>query len=181
MVKKAVLLPGVGYNCDKPLLYYSGKVLTSQGFEVIKINYDLPQLDIKNHHELRMKLFEEAYRQSREELSNARLNEADELIFVGKSIGCYVACLLHQRQYTHSRLVLLTPLIETFDLSPDGALVISGLEDPWADAKAIKKRAKDYNNQMIFLHGNHSLEVRGDYQGNLRRVGEVLDALTLFV
>ena len=49
--KIAVLFPGVGYHCDKPLLYYSRKLAIQKGYEVKSINYDLSILykDVKNN------------------------------------------------------------------------------------------------------------------------------------
>ena len=39
MKKLAVLFPGIGYHCDKPLLYYSKKYLKVYGYEIIEVNY----------------------------------------------------------------------------------------------------------------------------------------------
>ena len=39
MKKLAVLFPGIGYHCDKPLLYYSKKCLSAYGYEIIEVNY----------------------------------------------------------------------------------------------------------------------------------------------
>ncbi|MCQ2506160.1 MAG: hypothetical protein MJ113_03185 [Lachnospiraceae bacterium] len=37
--KLAVLFPGIGYSVDRPLLYYSKKVLKAKGYEIIEVNY----------------------------------------------------------------------------------------------------------------------------------------------
>ena len=39
MKKAAVLFPGIGYSVDRPLLYYSGKMALSRGYEVIRVPY----------------------------------------------------------------------------------------------------------------------------------------------
>ena len=39
MKKLAVLFPGIGYTCDKPLLYYSWKVLKKLDYEVFPVPY----------------------------------------------------------------------------------------------------------------------------------------------
>ena len=36
MKKIACLFPGIGYTCDKPLLYYSWKLLKGLGWEVVR-------------------------------------------------------------------------------------------------------------------------------------------------
>ena len=46
MKKIAVLFPGIGYNCDKPLLYYSRRLAQNAGYDSIycgqpvKVKYD---------------------------------------------------------------------------------------------------------------------------------------------
>ena len=39
MKKIACLFPGIGYTCDKPLLYYSWKLLDGLGWEIIPVRY----------------------------------------------------------------------------------------------------------------------------------------------
>ena len=43
--KLAVILPGIGYSTDKPLLYYSRKALERNGYEVVRIEYTGIALD----------------------------------------------------------------------------------------------------------------------------------------
>ena len=35
----AVLFPGIGYTCDKPLLYYSEKIARERGYEIKRVPY----------------------------------------------------------------------------------------------------------------------------------------------
>ena len=35
----AVLFPGIGYTCDKPLLYYSEKIARERGYEIRRVPY----------------------------------------------------------------------------------------------------------------------------------------------
>lgn len=37
--KIACLFPGIGYTCDKPLLYYSWKLLKGMGCEIVPVAY----------------------------------------------------------------------------------------------------------------------------------------------
>ena len=39
MKKIACLFPGIGYTCDKPLLYYSWKLLKGSGWEIVPVPY----------------------------------------------------------------------------------------------------------------------------------------------
>ena len=38
-MKIAILFPGIGYHCDKPLLYHSGKLCTQYQYETVKLTY----------------------------------------------------------------------------------------------------------------------------------------------
>ena len=43
----AVILPGIGYHKDKPLLYFASKLMKAKGYDIINIEYsDMPK-DIK--------------------------------------------------------------------------------------------------------------------------------------
>ena len=44
-MKAAVFFPGIGYHCDKPLLYYSRKLAQECGYEeTIALSYTYPEL-----------------------------------------------------------------------------------------------------------------------------------------
>ena len=43
----AVILPGIGYHKDKPLLYYATKLVKAKGYKVICIDYSGMPKDIK--------------------------------------------------------------------------------------------------------------------------------------
>ena len=41
-MKLAVFFPGIGYHCDKPLLYYSRKLVQEYGYEkIVTLNLSL--------------------------------------------------------------------------------------------------------------------------------------------
>ena len=37
--KLCVLFPGIGYHCEKPLLYYAAKLAVSAGYEVMPLKF----------------------------------------------------------------------------------------------------------------------------------------------
>ena len=39
MKKIAVLFPGIGYHADKPLLYYSKKLVMNKGYKIADVKY----------------------------------------------------------------------------------------------------------------------------------------------
>ena len=38
--KLLVEFPGRNYSCDKPLLYYGGKVFEKKGYDVVRLSYN---------------------------------------------------------------------------------------------------------------------------------------------
>ena len=43
-MKLAILFPGIGYHCDKPLLYYAKKLARRYGYTIREVTYgDLPK------------------------------------------------------------------------------------------------------------------------------------------
>ena len=39
----AILLPGIGYSCDMPLLYYPARLLLARGADVLRVEYGYQQ------------------------------------------------------------------------------------------------------------------------------------------
>ena len=39
MKKLAIIFPGVGYTCTKPLLYYTASMAAERGYEIIRLDY----------------------------------------------------------------------------------------------------------------------------------------------
>ena len=82
--KIAVLFPGIGYTCDKPLLYYTGKLAVARGYKLVKVEYGNFPSGIKENKEK----MEEAFR--------CGLEQAEKIcrIFAGKNMKIYY---LYQR------------------------------------------------------------------------------------
>ncbi|MBO7565015.1 MAG: hypothetical protein J6T40_09270 [Clostridiales bacterium] len=44
--KLAVIIPGIGYGNDRPLLYYSARILKNSGFDLLKVEFHDMSTDI---------------------------------------------------------------------------------------------------------------------------------------
>ena len=75
--KLAVIFPGMGYNGDKPLLYYTKKLAKAAGYDVIDVTYELPvkSKEILNDKEGMKAAFEIALKQVEEQLSTIEFNK----------------------------------------------------------------------------------------------------------
>ena len=83
-MKIAVLFPGIGYHCDKPLLYYSGKLAAYYQYKIIRVSYTNLDKSIP-------KAFADACAQTEEQLENIDWHQYEEILFISKSIGTSVA------------------------------------------------------------------------------------------
>ena len=58
-MKAAVFFPGIGYHCDKPLLYYSRKLAQECGYEeTIALSYNYDGGNIRGNEEKMQQAFE---------------------------------------------------------------------------------------------------------------------------
>lgn len=176
MSKIAVLFPGIGYNCHKPLLYYSRKIAIEQEYEVIQVEYNNLPENVKGNADKMKLAYEMAYKQAVEQLDGRQWDTYDEVLFISKSIGTVVAAQYTTQHAKAARNVYLTPVEWTFDyLSNRDCIFIHGTNDPWAETKEIKQICNDKKLELICVDdGNHSLEV-----GNVKQDIQVLESVMM--
>lgn len=169
-IKKSLLVmfPGVGYTCDKPLLYYIGKLYQNDNFDVKKISYAGFMNGLKDDSQKMNHAYELVKKQTKEQLKDINWNEYEKVVFVSKSIGtvgaAYIFRYMQDKKIINSNLkisnIFLTPLVETFNyVTENSGFVIIGDKDQWSDYAQICKLAKKYNLPVhIIENANHSLE-----------------------
>ena len=175
----AVLFPGIGYHCDKPLLYYSGKLAAARGYEVVKLSYtDMPQ-KVRGDRSKMEQAFYMGLDQARDQLKEIDWTNYQEILFVGKSVGTIIASAYAQEKKLIVKNVLFTPLKDTFAFAGENAICFHGTEDPWAENADIEEGCRKRNIPLHLTdHANHSLET-GDVLmdlGNLRATIKLVDA-----
>lgn len=167
-MKLAIFFPGIGYRCDRPLLYYSAKIAGQAGFECIRLSYTGLSRNIPE-------AFEGAYAQTETALRDICWDSYDEILFVSKSIGTAVAAAYAMRHQICCRNVYHTPLALTFDFSPQPGIVSHGTDDPWADTGLIQSKCHEHGLPLHIVKGaDHSLERAGDVLGNIEILKEVM-------
>ena len=177
----AVLFPGLGYTCDRSLLYYTGKLLQKQGYELIRLSYGgFPMIEKGEEAEIRQ-CVAIALEQTEAQLKDVDFDAYDDVVFAGKSIGTVVALQYAQNRGVDARFVLLTPLEQTFEEDDIGqAIAFHGTADPWARTDAIISACK---NRTIPLHltegANHSLET-GDVGKDIDNLRQVMEQIQKF-
>ena len=173
-MKLVCLFPGIGYTCDKPLLYYSGKLLAAMGREVIRVRYGGFPDKVKGDEEKMRLCAGSALAQAEEMLKAVDWNAYESVLFVSKSVGTAVAGAYAQKHHISCRHVLFTPVEATFDYGITDAIVFHGTADPWADTEKIRKACRKAGLPlMITEDANHSLET-GDVERDIKTLRRVM-------
>lgn len=180
-MKLAVLFPGIGYTCTKPLLYYAGKTAVEHGFKVLPVAYGSFPKDVKGD-SLKMQVcFVSAYEQAEEQLRPVGWENFEEVLFIGKSIGTTVAARYAREYGVPARLILLTPLAETFRFTRGDAIAFHGTGDPWAVTGEIQKACREQKIPLYLTEGaNHSLET-GNVATDLATLTETMGIIDGFI
>jgi len=184
----AVLLPGLNYTCDMPLLYYSTRLLEQRGADVLQLHADYTSSDFQMASPL-----ERIQRLSGDALAAVESGLARQsyirLVLVGKSIGTLaMAHLVGTSLGAEAVTIWLTPLLgqpwlaEAAMKSRGPALFVAGTADPAFDASALA-RIKDRARAEAFLveGANHSLEIPGDPLGSIQIIVEIMQGLASFL
>ncbi len=158
-MKIVCLFPGIGYTCDKPLLYYSWKMFASLGWKVVPVTYGGFPSGVKGDAE-KMKLCAEmALSQAEDLLKEIDWSRYDSVLFVSKSVGTVVAGAYSARHHLPCRQVLFTPVEAAFSFGIKDAIVFHGTSDPWADTDAVRNACRDAGLPLYLTeNANHSLE-----------------------
>ena len=179
-MKIAILFPGIGYHCDKPLLYYSGKLASHYQYEVIRVSYSNLSRSIPE-------AFADAYAQTEKHLENIEWSQYEDILFISKSIGTAIAAAYAQKHDIPCRNIYYTPLAQTFDFAPQFGLVFHGTRDPWAETAVIERKCQEHRLPLSIIENvNHSLElntedasspqpVKNDILPNIRILENVME------
>ena len=165
MSKLAVLFPGIGYTADKPLLHYSRRIAESLGFEIRIINYKgFPDKVIGDRSRME-ESFRIAMDYAGKMFSEIDLLPYEDVLFIGKSIGTIVAAKIASESLHKDkiRLILYTPLEDTFSFSFGRAVAFTGTDDPWVgrEKSRIPALCEKRNIPCTMIPwANHSLESR---------------------
>lgn len=180
-MKLMVTLPGIGYTCDRPILYYAGRLAASMGYEVIRVGYSGFPMNLRGNAEGMRACLDSAEAQAGEALKAVDWHLYDDIVFTGKSIGTVVACRLAKRVGSRARCVLLTPLPQTFDTHLPEAVAFHGTADPWADTPTIRAACADKHVPLyITENANHSLET-GDALKDIENLSSVMRTVRDFL
>lgn len=182
MSRIAVFFPGIGYHCDKPLLYYGRDVALECGYqEQIKVEYSYDGGKIRGDADKMLEAFNTLYLKASKQLDEIDFSIYDDILFVSKSIGTAVSAKYAQEKHIDCKNVLYTPLEQTFDFEIKNAIAFTGMADPWANTDIIKEKSSAAGIPLsIYMEANHSLETK-DTITNLKIMMDVMDKTKRFI
>ncbi len=180
--KLAVLFPGVGYSCDRSLLYFAGKIAEGEGYELRKVKYGKLPGKIRGDREKMQAAFESAAAETDRCLADEDWEKYEDILFISKSIGTIVAADYAKRHGLKVRSVSYTPLKETFWFAEGPAIMFHGTADPWApDTEAILAAAEKAGIPVYLTeNANHSLET-GEVLKDLETLRLVMERTEAFI
>ncbi|MCR4779903.1 MAG: alpha/beta hydrolase [Ruminiclostridium sp.] len=158
-MKLCILFPGIGYHCEKPLLYYSSRLAKAKGYDVTALVFsDFPEGAKGNADKMR-RAAAHALGQSEEQLADIGFSRFDDIVFIGKSIGTKAALAYREKHGLNARAILLTPLEMTFENDTRGCIAFHGTSDQWADTSAIERLCEENKVPLFeYKRANHSVE-----------------------
>jgi hypothetical protein len=173
----AIILPGVGYTAQAPLLHYSSDVFLKKECDVLKVNYRYPK-------EVFSALTDEEFTSDVQLVIDTATKEHtySKLIFVAKSIGTIaLSHLLHKTAYQNAHTIWLTPLLKNNHIytslleKTTTGLCIIGDKDPHYDPKKLEEIKSNKNISLSVVEGgNHSLEYEDNVMGSIDILKQII-------
>ena len=178
--KLACLFPGIGYTCDKPLLYYSWKLLAGLGWEVVPVPYTGFPSGVKGNAEKMQQAAHLALEQAEEILKDIKWSGYSDILLIGKSVGTVVCAAYAQHHHLPCRQILFTPVEETFRFAGRQSIAFHGTADPWADTKAVEEGCRRLGIPLYETEGaNHSLET-GDVDRDIKNMRKTMKTVRAY-
>ncbi|MBR1863104.1 MAG: alpha/beta hydrolase [Ruminococcus sp.] len=169
-----MIFPGIGYSCDKPLLYWAAKLAANSGYEVRRYSYADLNKDIRDNEEKMQAAVAKAIVQTEEKLDKEQLKSYDRILLIGKSIGTVVSLAVRESFELNARAVLMTPLEKTFSYNAADCIAFHGTADPWANTERIEELCRNANVPLFeYRDANHSLET-GDVLRDMENIRDVI-------
>ena len=169
-----VILPGIGYTCDKALLDYSKKLACELGYDVLPIEYGF---QVARKQMVHLDEFNIVIKETKEILLKALDEKYKNIIFIGKSIGTLIQASIQSGLTNYEiKNVYLTPISETVKVGiKDNSLVISGNADPMINSQSLEALRNNKNIKYIEIDGaDHSLNIRNDILKSIEILGTII-------
>lgn len=182
----AIVLPGLGYTCDMPLLYYTVSLLLDSGADVLQVEYDYSRES--GYRSLSpggrtLRLIADAAAACRAALGQRPYRRAT---VVGKSLGTRAMphLLADTLGQIAARSIWYTPLLNEERVrmhlcdSREPTLVAIGTDDAHYSATTV---AAIRSEVVVIAGADHGMEVAGDIVRSVQALESVMRAVQRFV
>ena len=182
-----LVLPGLNYSCDMPLLYYPTNIFLEKGMNVLQMWADYREPGFQA-----LSRLEQAQRLGAEALSALQAGltrqNTKKVFLLGKSIGTIsMAFLLTAQPDLPIYPIWLTPLlqqsflVDTAEQWNGPSLWIASSADRTYQADSMQRIQQIKDTQIqLFADADHRLEVAGNLARTLQILGQVCAAITEF-
>lgn len=185
----AVLLPGLNYSCDHPLLYYTTTILLEHSFDVVQLwaNYTVTEYQSLSNQEQLHRLAEDATA-----LINAGLAQRNysRLLLVGKSIGTLTlgALFSNSETFLDAHAIWFTPLtqytvvVRGMARAHKKSLYVAGSNDRSFDTGPLRSAPFYASHQnLVIQDADHSLQIPNDLPRSLDMMKQIVAAVDAYV
>ncbi|HMA33421.1 MAG TPA: alpha/beta family hydrolase [Chloroflexia bacterium] len=185
-----IVLPGRGYTCDMPLLYYSTRFLLTRGMDVLQVEYGYhkrPDFGVLPATLQDQWLYADAVAACAAALAQRAY---ESVTLIGKSLGTQALAhlLITDARLAQAQAVWLTPLLRNETARAQIArcrqrsLFVIGTADPHYDPQHLAEVQGATDGEVLVIPGaNHSLEIEGKVWQSLEIMERVVRAIQKFV
>jgi predicted alpha/beta-hydrolase family hydrolase len=184
----AIVLPGLGYTAQMPLLYYVANLLVAQNADVLQVNYNYIDafrgLDSAEQHRWLAADSDAAYR------TFIALRSYTHLTVVGKSLGTLaMAHLFATHDFSTPPTALwLTPVLtsaavrEQITAFAGPSLIVIGTADSFYDPDLLAAIGETSTRRFAIIEGaDHGMNVNNDVFQSLQALEQTLHAIADFL
>lgn len=168
----ALVLPGMGYSAEYPLLFWASTALVQARWRVLVVDWDTSDLDLPEDMDAGREFVERAFEEGCDALGGGTPD-----LLVAKSLGTLATTTALEQG---TSVVAMTPVLAgpspaDYPVDDTGqVLTVGGTADPLWDGQ----RARRLGWEVLEVEGgDHSLQVRGDWRTSLRVVETVTRAV----
>lgn len=159
----AIILPGMGYTSQAPLLHYSTGVFINKSFDVLHVNYQYNNKAYDGFNEISKAIKVDVKNVIDFVLTNKTY---ENFYLIGKSVGTIaMSSELTRETFKNAKAIWLTPLIQREDVlhamvkSKNKGLCMIGDKDPcYFEERYVKVVENSNITSKLIPNVNHSLE-----------------------
>jgi esterase/lipase len=178
--KLLIMLPGRGYTCEHPVMYYLRRSAMMQGYDVLSVQYGFQVANVELNAENAVYLQDDVRKAVEQTLPGGYR----EVCVAGKSLGTPLAAELARSLTNDSvSLIMLTPIGGAMQgLGDIRTLAIVGTADPLYRPEEVAA----YENHAavtwkVFEKLNHALEDENDWRNSLAALQNITGSCEVFL